>query len=704
MANVYYTNRYNNWKKYKDYYAAIPKMGKDFDAFMNFFFDKESSFGIFFKFLRDQASYPGDKNDALKLFACDLDWAKNLDACKSSSNSSQQNTGNQNQNINPNQSRGNSSQNTDISSQEVLGGEKTVSFGMKGDIVRTIQDYLKTNKDSNGNSYFNKNSTSYFGSVTKDAVIQFQKDKNLSRKDGVVDKETMEALMNKKTKKDKVKFEPLDTEDADVWYESIKSKIIKENKEDLIKQKNNILKAQYLGCIPTFDDGEFGKRNDIAIYYGTSKEKFTIIFYGDISDDGTITIENYTKTEENNGTPVIRTTKCEKWVEKKPDPIIDTKSKTDIEKEKEQENLKKLDSELKPYGYTVTAPDNVSDPGYREKTVLTYVPIIGPDLKQKYGKDYTVYGYYGTDRIGSEKPILNKSGCKDNVKKLHGFLQSPNSELARTYKQKSDLLQQLKNNVAYCKNNNIVRGDDLDDLYKFDSQSNIFGMADFKQTNESMKSIRKTIKESLKEVSVKKKNLLKEEKIINNRFQMIAENFDGKQKNKFYDEILSEMVYLNSQGFESQVINEQFTEFLKSIFGHKWDAIGQTFLEHIMTWVLNKLGLPKDSVWSEMISTSFANLPLSNISTILTCDGMTKWLSTSVTEGMIKHLQTTAGLDNLFVDSLRNALVDTIKDDTEFGKKVEGLLAKLVCPGLSSLQGKFDGAEEQMKNAALSIN
>ena len=212
---------------------------KNFTDFTAKYFGDEASCSKLWDFLISDSNklYTKEKKDFYQKYACDLEWAKKLEACKTTSNSSQQNTGNQNQNINPNQGGGSSYQNTDISSQEVLKGEKTVKVNMKGDIVKTIQEYLKTNKDSNGNSYFNKNSTSYFGSVTKDAVIQFQKDKNLSREDGVVDKETMEALMNKKTKKDKVKFEPLDTEDADVWYESIKSKIIKENKEDLIKQK-----------------------------------------------------------------------------------------------------------------------------------------------------------------------------------------------------------------------------------------------------------------------------------------------------------------------------------------------------------------------------------------------------------------------------------------------------------------------------------
>ena len=216
-----------------------------------------------------------------------------------------------------------------------------------------------------------------------------------------------------------------------------------------------------------------------------------------------------------------------------------------------------------------------------------------------------------------------------------------------------------------------------------------------------MNSLKKTIKESLNEVNTTKKNLLKEERIISNRFQMIAENFESNQPDKFYGEILSEIVYLNSQGFEQQVINEQFTDFLKSLFGHKWDVIGQTLKEYVAMWVVNKLGLPKDSIWSSMISTGFGNLPLSNISSVLTCDGMTKWLTTSITEGMIKHLQTKAGLNSMFFDGLRNALIESMRQDSEFGKKVEGFISTLICPALSSLQGKFAKAEEKIKDAAL---
>ncbi len=62
-----------------------------------------------------------------------------------------------------------------------------LSIGSRGDAVSSVQRELSSR------GYFNHSVTGYYGNITKSAVIEFQKDKNI-RVDGIVGPETREAL------------------------------------------------------------------------------------------------------------------------------------------------------------------------------------------------------------------------------------------------------------------------------------------------------------------------------------------------------------------------------------------------------------------------------------------------------------------------------------------------------------------------------
>lgn len=73
-------------------------------------------------------------------------------------------------------------------------GDRTLSEGMRHNDVKELQDVLK------GKGYFTYHtSTGYFGSITKDAVIRFQRANNLPAT-GVVDKNTVNTLKSQSTK------------------------------------------------------------------------------------------------------------------------------------------------------------------------------------------------------------------------------------------------------------------------------------------------------------------------------------------------------------------------------------------------------------------------------------------------------------------------------------------------------------------------
>ena len=73
-------------------------------------------------------------------------------------------------------------------------GDRTLNEGMSHNDVKELQDVLK------GKGYFTYHtSTGYFGSITKDALIRFQRDNNLPAT-GVADAATVRALKSQQTK------------------------------------------------------------------------------------------------------------------------------------------------------------------------------------------------------------------------------------------------------------------------------------------------------------------------------------------------------------------------------------------------------------------------------------------------------------------------------------------------------------------------
>jgi hypothetical protein len=225
------------------------------------------------------------------------------------------------------------------------------------------------------------------------------------------------------------------------------------------------------------------------------------------------------------------------------------------------------------------------------------------------------------------------------------------------------------------------------------------------QTNENSDSLKNLVRESLLEIKEKKnKSMLSEGKIVKGRLSIISENVvlkTNKQKDKFFDELLSEMVYLNSQGFDKEIINEGFFDMITSLFGHSPDAIMEYFKEYIAKWLVKHL-TPMDSEgWiGSMIVTGIGNLPIGEISKLTDCNYLTKWISKTAAEGTVRKLTHEKGLEGPLYDVLRNAIVNML-DETTLGSKIEAGLGSIICPLLGGVKNKMDDAADKLKEKAL---
>ena len=229
---------------------------------------------------------------------------------------------------------------------------------------------------------------------------------------------------------------------------------------------------------------------------------------------------------------------------------------------------------------------------------------------------------------------------------------------------------------------------------------------DGKGMNESKTKLSNLIKENLQKLSEEKNsNLLAETKIIQTRTKILTENRILKFKQpreKFFNEIISEAIYLESQGFDKQLIKEEFWDTLKGMFGqHGSEAIFGTFKEYMGKWLLKKLTPVNPDGWiGSIIVAAIGNLHINDLSKLTDCNFLTKKLASSIGEGVARKIQHDKGYDGGISDIVRNGLFSAI-DNTQMVQSLESGLAKLICPALSGVKTKIENKAKQMKTMAV---
>ena len=224
--------------------------------------------------------------------------------------------------------------------------------------------------------------------------------------------------------------------------------------------------------------------------------------------------------------------------------------------------------------------------------------------------------------------------------------------------------------------------------------------------NESKVKLDTLIKENLQQLAEQKnKNLLAETKIIQTRTKILTENRILKFKQpreKFFNEIISEAIYLESQGFDKQIIKEEFWDTLKGMFGqHGSEAIFGTFKEYMGKWLLQKLTPVNPNGWiGSIVVTAVGNLHIDDISKLTDCSFLTKKLASSIGEGIARKIQHDKGYDGGISDIVRNGLFSAI-DNSEMVKSLENGLSNLICPALSGVKNKLESKADEMKLKAV---
>jgi hypothetical protein len=218
---------------------------------------------------------------------------------------------------------------------------------------------------------------------------------------------------------------------------------------------------------------------------------------------------------------------------------------------------------------------------------------------------------------------------------------------------------------------------------------------------ESTKNLKNMIKENLIVEKTKKQRLIKENKIIKNRLYVLVEASNGLKTqsdyNQLFESLISEANFLKEQGFNENLIQENWFNFLGKLgFG----GFADTLQERLMAWILEKLNVPKDSYLSNLLITGFASFDLDNIGKILSgdCNTLVKWIAETIVNTVFRKKMSKTGETNYIEDLIRNSISDLLfRDKSELVKVVEDKLLSFVCPQLSKVSSKFSDVTGQLK-------
>jgi hypothetical protein len=254
------------------------------------------------------------------------------------------------------------------------------------------------------------------------------------------------------------------------------------------------------------------------------------------------------------------------------------------------------------------------------------------------------------------------------------------------------------------KMNNIWNAKPVNGL-TFEVKSSIQQKAQNESKENKLKNI---IRENLVSLSnSKKKALLGEQNIITTRYSIIKESGKPKnrtQKKKLTDELISETFYLNSQGFNNKLINEEFLDVIKGLFGNAGEGVFNYIKERFATFIVTKLTPMDPNGWAaNILITAVGNIPIGDYMTgkVFSCDYISDVLSKSVAEGALRKVQYEKAMGGPLYDILRNAIVETL-EDTKFGSAIENAIGDLVCPLLGGIKEKMNLASDAIKDKALS--
>lgn len=210
-------------------------------------------------------------------------------------------------------------------------------------------------------------------------------------------------------------------------------------------------------------------------------------------------------------------------------------------------------------------------------------------------------------------------------------------------------------------------------------------------------SVRKLVKNNLKEVKEVKRTRLTESKIVKGRLSIISEsvNFNSKiQTTKFFNKLFVESNKLVNMGITESVINEDLVMVLKGLMGDEGSKITEMLKERLISYLESKLGM--DGFEKDVLTQSIVELEEDEFPKIFTDK---RFLARKIADVFTREFKEKflEGLN----DTTKEVLMNQIDNDT-FKRELEDKFTTALETLLSSIESSMDSKLKGIRDSVLS--
>jgi hypothetical protein len=200
------------------------------------------------------------------------------------------------------------------------------------------------------------------------------------------------------------------------------------------------------------------------------------------------------------------------------------------------------------------------------------------------------------------------------------------------------------------------------------------------------------IKKKLLSIKEQKENNKIVKNIVESRLKMIV-NSINKDKNidRLSLNFMGELNQLNEQG----LVNEDFGENLKNIFGSDLSSMPKTFFENIFDKILTNINMNDSSLKNSLVMMSEKN-PSDIVKAFKDCSSMSDLIAKSIVEILHNDISSDDNSTGTSLSSIKTLLGQEIKKD-EFIQKVKNNIDDLVCQEFTKLKSNAENLISKIK-------
>ena len=210
-------------------------------------------------------------------------------------------------------------------------------------------------------------------------------------------------------------------------------------------------------------------------------------------------------------------------------------------------------------------------------------------------------------------------------------------------------------------------------------------------------SLKKLVKNNLKEVKEVKRTRLTESKIVKGRLGIISEsiNFNSKiQTTKFFNKLFVESNKLVNMGITESVINEDLVMVLKGLMGDESSRLTEKLKENLISYLESKLGM--GGFEKDVLTQSIVELDEDEFPKIFTDK---RFLARKISDVFTREFKEKflEGLN----DTTKEVLMNQIDNDT-FKRELEDKFTTALETLLSSIESNMDSKLKGIRDSVLS--